>query len=250
MPGLSVLQIDAHADLREAYQGSRYSHASAMRRVLEVAPCTQVGIRSLSREEAEALPGLETRIFYDRDMRRDPDWIDRVVDGLGERVYLTIDCDGLDPAILPAVGTPEPGGLGWYETLTLLRTLFAKREVVGCDLVELCPQARAGGVELPLREAGLQDPCLQVRVRAIGAMDPRMRARVYAVRSVARRLRLGQADLTTRVGRVDRLRELVDDPLIGLQSVRPLAGGGVGLGQLHQHAVGRHRSILESTPSA
>ncbi len=138
-PGLSVLQIDAHADLRDSYLGNRNSHASAMRRVLEHAPITQVGIRSLSREEAEAVPGLRTRIFYDWNMRRDADWMDRVVESLGERVYLTIDCDGLDPAIMPAVGTPEPGGLGWTEILALLRKVVAAREVVACDLVELCP---------------------------------------------------------------------------------------------------------------
>lgn len=138
-PNLSVLQIDAHADLRSSYQGSRYSHASAMRRLVEHLPCTQVAIRSVSREEAEAIPSLNTTIFYDRTMRRDPQWIDRVIDSLGPRVYLTIDCDGLDPAIMPAVGTPEPGGLSWAELLTLVRAVTSRREVVGCDLVELCP---------------------------------------------------------------------------------------------------------------
>ena len=138
-PGLSVLQIDAHADLRESFFGTRHNHACAMRRVLEYARCTQVGVRSLSSEEASAIPSLQTTIFYDHDMRRDPDWIARVVDSLGERVYITIDCDGLDPAIMPAVGTPEPGGLSWYEALALLRRVIESRTVVGCDLVELCP---------------------------------------------------------------------------------------------------------------
>ncbi|MBE3099504.1 MAG: agmatinase [Planctomycetes bacterium] len=138
-PDLCVLQIDAHADLRDSYQGSRYSHACAMRRVVERVPCTQVAIRSLSREEAEALPALPTRVFFDRTMRQDPDWMARVVDSLAPRVYLTIDCDGIDPAIMPAVGTPEPGGLSWTELLTLVRRVIAEREVVGCDLVELCP---------------------------------------------------------------------------------------------------------------
>ncbi len=137
--GLSVLQIDAHADLRDSYLGNRFSHASAMRRGLEHAPLTQVGIRSLSREEAEAIPGLRTRIFYDWNMREDPAWMDRVVDSLGEHVYVTIDCDGLNPAIMPAVGTPEPGGLTWAEILALLRKVMASRDVVACDLVELCP---------------------------------------------------------------------------------------------------------------
>src|SRR5262252_3497346 len=137
--GLSVLQIDAHADLRESFMGTPHSHACAMRRVLEFARCTQVGIRSLSPEEAAALPTLPTEIFYDFNMRQDPRWIDRVVDSLGENVYITIDCDGLDPAIMPAVGTPEPGGLTWYELLALLRQVIRARRVVGCDLVELCP---------------------------------------------------------------------------------------------------------------
>ena len=140
-PGLSVLQIDAHADLRDSYMGTPHNHACAMRRVLEHARATQVGIRSLSREEAAAAKTLPTRIFYDFNMRQDERWIDSVVDSLGAAVYITIDCDGLDPAIMPAVGTPEPGGLTWYETLALLRRVIESRHVVGCDLVELCPMA-------------------------------------------------------------------------------------------------------------
>ena len=138
-PGLSVLQVDAHADLRESYMGTPHNHACAMRRVHEHARTTQVGIRSLSAEEAAAAPKLPTSIFYDFDMRRDPNWIDRVVDSLGETVYITIDCDGFDPAIMPSTGTPEPGGLSWYEMLALLRKVIASRRVVGCDLVELSP---------------------------------------------------------------------------------------------------------------
>jgi agmatinase len=138
-PGLSVLQIDAHADLRDGYLGNPYSHASAIRRVLDHARCTQVGIRSLSEEEAAALASLPVRTFFDFEMRNDPAWMDRVVESLGDPVYLTIDCDGLDPAIMPAVGTPEPGGLSWKEALALLRKLFASRTVIGCDIVELSP---------------------------------------------------------------------------------------------------------------
>ena len=138
-PGLSVLQIDAHADMRDSYQGSRYSHACAMRRIVEHAPCTQVAIRSLCKEESQAIPGLRTRIFWDHNMRQDPKWIDKVVESLSDQVYLTIDCDGLDPAIMPAVGTPEPGGLSWHETVALLRAVMSKRHMVGCDVVELCP---------------------------------------------------------------------------------------------------------------
>jgi agmatinase len=138
-PGVSVLQIDAHADLRDTYMGTRFNHACAMRRVLEHAPCTQVGIRSLSTEEAMALPVLQTRIFYDINMRQDRNWIDAVVKSLGDKVYITIDVDGLDPAIMPATGTPEPGGLSWHELLSLLRAVISARTVVGCDIVELSP---------------------------------------------------------------------------------------------------------------
>jgi agmatinase len=138
-PGVSVLQIDAHADLRDSYMGTIHNHACAMRRVLDLAPVTQVGIRSLSTEEAAALSRLKTTIFYDVSMRRDPDWIERVVDSLGDTVYLTIDVDGMDPAVMPATGTPEPGGLSWYEMLALLRATLTRRRVVACDVVELSP---------------------------------------------------------------------------------------------------------------
>lgn len=137
--GLHVLQIDAHADLRDTYMGTEHNHACAMRRSLEHAPATQVGIRSLSTEEARAIPLLKTTIFYDRDLRARADWIDRVVASLGDPVYLTIDVDGLDPAIMPATGTPEPGGLSWYEVTALLRAVFSARRIVACDVVELSP---------------------------------------------------------------------------------------------------------------
>ncbi|MBI2223149.1 MAG: agmatinase [Acidobacteria bacterium] len=137
--GLHVLQLDAHADLRDSYMGTKHNHACAIRRTLEHAPVTQVGIRSLSVEEAEAIPGLKTTIFYDHDMRRDPAWMDRIVASLGDPVYITVDVDAFDPAIMPSTGTPEPGGLSWYEATALLRRVFAARTVVGCDLVELCP---------------------------------------------------------------------------------------------------------------
>jgi agmatinase len=138
-PGLSVLQVDAHADLRDSYMGTRHNHACAMRRVLEHARTTQVGIRSMSTEEAEAAPSLNTTVFYDCAMRQDPQWVDRVVESLSGPVYVTIDVDGMDPAIMPATGTPEPGGLSWYELLDLLRATFEKRRVVACDVVELSP---------------------------------------------------------------------------------------------------------------
>jgi agmatinase len=137
--GLTVLQIDAHADLRDSYQSERNSHACAMRRTQEIAPVVQVGIRNISGEEVEMLPTLRSKIFYDWNMRDDPNWISRVVDALSDTVYVTIDLDGIDPATMPAVGTPEPGGLSWRELMTLLRRTFEKKNVVACDVVELCP---------------------------------------------------------------------------------------------------------------
>jgi len=136
-PKLSVLQIDAHADLRDSYEGTKHSHACAMRRILEVCPAVQVGIRSLSAEEASVISRLPTQIFFAKDIVGQTGWADRAVDALTEDVYLTIDIDGLDPSLVPSTGTPEPGGLMWYETLGFLRTLAAKRRVVGMDLVEL-----------------------------------------------------------------------------------------------------------------
>jgi agmatinase len=136
---LSVLQIDAHADMRDAYMGTPHNHACAMRRSLEHARLTQVGIRSLSTEEAEVLPRLNTRVFYDFDMRRDPKWIDAVVESLGSNVYVTIDVDGMDPSIMPATGTPEPGGLSWQEITALLRATAQRRTIVSADVVELSP---------------------------------------------------------------------------------------------------------------
>lgn len=138
-PGLSVLQIDAHGDLRDFYHGSRYSHACAMRRVLETGVSgVQVGIRSISAEEIAALPSLKTRVFYAHALRGSG-WVPEVVAALGDPVYVTIDLDGLDPSIMPAVGTPEPGGLDWYQSCDLLREVAEKRRVVGFDVNELAP---------------------------------------------------------------------------------------------------------------
>lgn len=136
---LSVLQIDAHADLRDTYDGTPHSHASIMARVVKDLriPSVQVGIRSISAEEALLLAsGLPTTIYWARDVAGRMDWIDEAVDRLSENVYLTIDIDGLDPSLVPTTGTPEPGGLGWYETLELIKKIAERRRIVGMDLVE------------------------------------------------------------------------------------------------------------------
>ena len=136
---LSILQIDAHADLRDTYDGTPHSHASIMARVVKDLhiPSVQVGIRSISGDEARSLrDGLPTRIFWARDIVGRTDWIDDAVASLTDQVYLTIDIDGLDPSLVPTTGTPEPGGLGWYETLALIRRIAEKKTIVGLDLVE------------------------------------------------------------------------------------------------------------------
>jgi agmatinase len=136
---LSVLQIDAHADLRDTYDGTPHSHASIMARVVKDMriPSVQVGIRSISADEARSLDDdLPTKIFWAKDVVGRTDWIDEAVDSLTENVYLTIDIDGLDPSLVPTTGTPEPGGLGWYETLELIRQTAVKKRIIGMDLVE------------------------------------------------------------------------------------------------------------------
>ncbi len=136
---MSVLQIDAHADLRDTYDGTPHSHASIMARVVKdmKLPAVQVGIRSISAEEAKSLNEFpNTKIFWAKDIVGKTDWINDAINHLTENVYLTIDIDGLDPSLVPTTGTPEPGGLGWYETLHLIKTLAENRRVVGMDLVE------------------------------------------------------------------------------------------------------------------
>jgi len=137
---ISVVQIDAHADLRDTYDGTRFSHACVMRRVLEITPrIAQVGIRNVSREEFDAC-GEQARNFITPPMARtDPTWIDRALALLGDRVYVTVDVDGFDPAEAPGVGTPEPGGLRWGEVTALLRRVCTARQVVAADIVEVRP---------------------------------------------------------------------------------------------------------------
>ncbi|MDT8318041.1 MAG: agmatinase [bacterium] len=137
-----VLQIDAHTDLRDEYEGSKLSHACIMRRIDDMSlPYSQVGIRALSREEAEfiKLKGMSPFFAHEILARPRKEWIDEVVRSLPEKVYLTIDLDGLDPSIMPSTGTPEPGGLGWYDVTALIRKVAKEREIIGIDMVELAP---------------------------------------------------------------------------------------------------------------
>ena len=138
---LSVLQLDAHLDLRESYEGSPYSHACVMRQAMAYAPIVPVGIRAISREEAAFIRQRGLSVYYARDIMQNKDWISSLLEDLNKNIYLTIDLDFFDPSIVPSVGTPEPGGMGWYETLFMLREIARQRTIVGFDVVELCPQA-------------------------------------------------------------------------------------------------------------
>ena len=139
-PGLAVLQLDAHLDLRDSYQGTKLSHASVMRRVRELGvPTVAVGIRSVSREEADYVHAESVPVFLAREIRSRGLDVSAILAALPNPVYVTIDLDAFDPACVPAVGTPEPGGLTWDEGLRLLRAVCERRQVVGCDIVELCP---------------------------------------------------------------------------------------------------------------
>ncbi len=136
---LSVLQIDAHSDLRDTYEGTKYNHACVMRRIREMCPAVQVGIRSMSEEESVYIRKNKIKIFYADYIREKQNYSEEVLNLLSDNVYITIDLDGLDPSVMPAVGTPEPGGMLWYDLTSLLKKVFATRNVVGADVVELSP---------------------------------------------------------------------------------------------------------------
>lgn len=141
-PDLSVLHLDAHYDMRDEYFGSKFNHGCVARRISEICPIIQTGTRSLSKEEKDFLSAqvngrIKTINVYD--ILEMPLWKDVISRSLSEHVYISIDLDAFDPSLMPAVGTPEPGGMGWYETLDLLREVSKDKKVVGFDVVELCP---------------------------------------------------------------------------------------------------------------
>jgi len=137
---LGVLHVDAHLDLRDTFEGTPHSHACAMRRVVEAGHRTvHVGIRSACPEEVALAEARSLPVFWARDCVAGAGWIDRAVAALGDPVYVSVDCDGLDPSVIRSVGTPEPGGLGWWPTMALLDRVFAERRVLGADVVELAP---------------------------------------------------------------------------------------------------------------
>jgi agmatinase len=138
---LSVLQLDAHGDMRDRYLDSPYSHACVMRRVREMCPAASVGIRSLSEEEAGHLERHPVPMWSVRQLRALQGDFRPVLEALTDEVFVSFDLDALDPSILPATGTPEPGGLDWYESVDLLKAVAGRARIVGFDVVELAPIA-------------------------------------------------------------------------------------------------------------
>jgi agmatinase len=134
---LTILQLDAHSDLRDEYLGSKYNHACVMARAKEVAPILQVGIRSMDTCELKQMD--KSRVVFAHEMRDNKEWINKITSQLTDNVYITIDLDGFDPAYLPATGTPEPGGMDWWQAVDLIRAVNKKSNIVGFDIVELCP---------------------------------------------------------------------------------------------------------------
>ena len=138
-PKLTVLHLDAHADMRMSYQGTPYSHACIGRRMIELCPIVQAGIRSMSVEEAVYLRKRRLSVYSAAAIRQDRAWVGKLIRQLSRDVYITVDLDAFDPAVMPATGTPEPGGMLWHDVLDLLREVCRKKNVIGFDLVELAP---------------------------------------------------------------------------------------------------------------
>jgi agmatinase len=144
-PNLTILQLDAHSDLRDEYEGSTCNHACVMARARELCPIVQVGIRSMDVGEKPRMD--KERVFFAHDIcdGADRGWIEKCVEMLSQHVYITIDLDVFDPSVLPATGTPEPGGMTWYDVMALMKAVFRARNIVGFDVVELCPRPEHWG---------------------------------------------------------------------------------------------------------
>ncbi len=139
----TVVQIDAHGDLRHEYEGSIHNHACVMKRIVDMGlPTLQIGIRSICKEEADLIREKQLTVIRAREIALQPNWMDRALAGIQtEKVFLTIDLDGIDPTLIPGVGTPEPGGLHWFALLTFLQQVFEQHDVIGADVMELAPIA-------------------------------------------------------------------------------------------------------------
>lgn len=136
-PDLTVVQLDAHADLRTEYQGSIYNHACVMNHAQQLANVVQVGIRNVCVEEKQYIH--PQKIFYAHQIHDNHEWMDKAIEQMSDNVYLTIDLDCFDPSILPSTGTPLPGGMGWWQVLAFIDKINKTKKIVGFDVVELCP---------------------------------------------------------------------------------------------------------------
>ena len=165
---LTVLHIDAHADLRASYEGTSCNHACAVHEASQTTNLLQVGIRSMDQIENSFMDPEKT--FFAHDMVQDEYWSDKALDLMTENVFITLDLDAFDPSILPATGTPEPGGLLWYETLAFLKEVFAEKNVVGFDIVELCPNSTSKPSEF--LAAKLYYKMLSYKFMEVLASDP------------------------------------------------------------------------------
>lgn len=145
---LSVLHFDAHADMRPEYEGTPYNHACAMYPISRRIPVVQVGIRSVAEEEAHLVNAGKVTTFFRHEHLDATKLIDLVLRALSPTVYLSIDLDGFDPSVIPGVGTPQPGGFNWHEGLEIFRAVIAAKNVVGVDLMELCPLSDTVNSEL------------------------------------------------------------------------------------------------------
>ena len=134
---LTVLQLDAHSDLREEYHGSKNNHACVMARAKELCPVVQVGIRSMDSSEINSMD--KKRVFFAEKIHDNKEWIEKAVSLISKNVYITIDLDVFDSSIMPSTGTPEPGGMFWYDVVEFLKKVSEQRNIVGFDVVELCP---------------------------------------------------------------------------------------------------------------
>jgi len=136
---LRVIHLDAHADFRDSYNGSKFGQATVMRRISEICPVFEIGVRSISTEEKQYIDSNNIPVLYGHRYSSNPGLLDKMLDGIMGHVYLTIDLDVFDPSFIPAVGTPEPGGLSWEAVLDIVRRISSRLSVVGADIVELCP---------------------------------------------------------------------------------------------------------------
>jgi len=134
---VTVLQLDAHSDLRQEYHGSKYNHACVMARASEIAPILQVGIRSMDSSEKSIMN--TDNVFFAKDIHDNNLWIPRLCSKLSKNVYITVDLDVFDSSIMPSTGTPEPGGMGWWQVLRVLKEVAQTANIIGFDIVELCP---------------------------------------------------------------------------------------------------------------